>query len=88
MKMILAILRDEDNEKVSQGLLSKDFRVTRIASTGGWLRRGNTTLLIGVEDEKVEPAIAIIRENCQAPEEPGVRHATLFILNVAQYEHL
>ncbi len=88
MKMILAILRDEDNEKVSQGLLSQDFRVTRIASTGGWLHHGNTTLLIGVEDEKVEPAIAIIRANCQSPVEPGGRHATLFILNVAQYEHL
>jgi uncharacterized protein YaaQ len=88
MKMILAILRDEDNEKVSQGLLSQDFRVTRIASTGGWLRRGNTTLMIGVDDEKVEPAIAIIRENCQAPDEPGGKRATLFILNVAQYEHL
>lgn len=88
MKMILAIIRDEDNEKVSQSLLSYGFRVTRIASTGGWLRRGNTTLMIGVEDENVNPAIEIIRANCQAPVEPGQHRATLFVLNIAQYEHL
>lgn len=88
MKMILAILRDEDNERVSQGLLSRGFRVTRIASTGGWLRRGNTTLMIGVEDDNVDPAIEIIRSNCQAPVEPDQHHATLFVINVAQYEHL
>jgi uncharacterized protein YaaQ len=88
MKMILAILRDEDNERVSHGLLSQAFRVTRIASTGGWLRRGNTTLMIGVDDDQVNPAIEIIRENCQAPIESGQHRATLFVLNVAQYEHL
>lgn len=88
MKMILAILRDEDYEKVSHGLLSQGFRVTRIASTGGWLRRGNTTLMIGVEDEKVDPAIQIIRENCAEPTEAGTHKATLFVLNIAQYEHI
>lgn len=88
MKMILAILRDEDNERVSHGLLSQGFRVTRIASTGGWLRRGNTTLMIGVDDDEVNPAIEIIRDNCQAPVEAGQHRATLFVLNVAQYEHL
>lgn len=88
MKMILAILRDEDNENVSQGLLSQGFRVTRIASTGGWLRRGNTTLMIGVEDDNVDPAIDIIRTNCQSPVDPGQHRATLFVINVAQYEHI
>ena len=88
MKMILVILRDEDNERVSQGLLTQGFRVTRIASTGGWLRRGNTTLMIGVDDDQVDPAIEIIRENCQTPVEPDQHRAILFVLNVAQYEHL
>lgn len=87
MKMILAILRDEDNERVSQGLLTQGFRVTRIASTGGWLRRGNTTLMIGVENDQVDPAIEIIRANCQAQVDPDQHRATLFVLNVAQYEH-
>jgi uncharacterized protein YaaQ len=88
MKMILAILRDEDNERVTHGLLTQGLRVTRIASTGGWMRRGNTTLMIGVDDGQVDPAIEIIRENCQAVVEAGQHRATLFVLNVAQYEHL
>ena len=88
MKMILAILRDEDNEKVSAGLLSEGFRVTRIASTGGWLRRGNTTLLIGLEDEKVDAAFQIVRSNLSPAEGADSHRATLFVLNIANYEHL
>jgi len=88
MKMILAILRDEDTEKVSAGLLTEGYRVTRIASTGGWLRRGNTTLLVGLEDEKVDAAFQIIRANVAKPEETGSPRGTLFVLNVANYEHL
>ena len=61
MKLIVVILRDNDNEPVSQGLIQQGFRVTRIASTGGFLRRGMSTLMIGVEDDRVEQAIAVIR---------------------------
>jgi uncharacterized protein YaaQ len=88
MKLIVAILRDEDVENVSHALLDCDFRVTRIASTGGFLRRGNTTLMIGVEDEKVDQAISVIRQNCTAQVEPGMKKATLFVLNVASFEQV
>ena len=54
MKLILAIVRDSDSDSVTQGLTSADFRVTRVASTGGLLRRGMTTLLIGLEAEQVD----------------------------------
>ena len=64
MKLIIAILRDIDHDAVSQALTSAGFRVTLIASTGGFWRRGNTTLLIGCEDEQVEHAI----ERDMAPE--------------------
>ena len=88
MKLIFAILRDEDTENVSQGLISSGFRVTRIASTGGFWRRGNTTLMIGVEDGKVDEAIKIMKDNCAQATEPGSHHVTLFVLNVAHYDHL
>ena len=88
MKLIFAILRDDDTENVSQGLISSGFRVTRIASTGGFWRRGNTTLMIGVEDDKVEEAVKIMKENCAQTPEPGSHHVTLFVLNVAHYDHL
>lgn len=88
MKMILAILRDEDSENVSHSLVKSDYRVTRIASTGGFFRRGSTTLMIGVADDKVDEAIQIIRQNCAPSIEPGVKRATLFVLNVAYFEQI
>jgi len=87
MKLIIAILRDEDNDSVSHALTSANFRVTAIASTGGWLRRGQTTLLIGVEDDQVETALDVVRKNCAPASEPGTRRAIIFVLNVNQYTH-
>lgn len=85
MKLILAILRDEDSEAVSNALVGGGLRVTRIASTGGFLRRGSTTLMIGVEDENVEQAIQLVRENCSSLAEPGMRRATMFVINVNRF---
>jgi uncharacterized protein YaaQ len=85
MKLIISILRDEDSDTVSQALISANFRVTRIASTGGFLRRGSTTLMIGVEDEKVDEAIQVVRDNCTPTVEPGLKRATLFVLKVDRY---
>ena len=48
---------------VTQALTGADFRVTRVASTGGLLRRGMTTLLIGLEAEQVDPAIQLLRQD-------------------------
>jgi len=88
MKMIIAIIGDHDNEPVSQGLIQADLRVTRIASTGAFFRRGSSTLMIGVEDDKVEAAIQVIRERTTSTGETGVKRATLFVLNVEQYSQI
>jgi len=86
MKLIIAIVRDEECEQISQSLLEKEFRVTRIASTGGFLRRGMTTLMIGVKDEKVDEAIHLVGDMCTpGADSPGTRCATLFVLNVDQF---
>ena len=87
MKMIIAILRDVDTDPVSHALTSSSYRVTVIASTGGFLRRGNTTLLIGTEDEKVEKALELIKQSCTPPSEPGTKRATIFVIKVDQYTH-
>ncbi len=87
MKLIIVILRDIDHDAVSQALTSAGFRVTLIASSGGFWRRGNTTLLIGCEDEQVEHALEIVRQNVSPASEPGTRHATIFVLRVDQYVH-
>jgi len=86
MKLIISIVRDEDCEHILQSLLQEKFRVTRIASTGGFLRRGMTTLMIGVEDEKVEEAIQLVGDMCTpSASDIGTRCATLFVLNVDQF---
>ena len=87
-RLIITILRDADGEEVLQALLDADYRVTRIASTGGFMRRGNSTLLIGVEKERVENAIQLIRDHSAPAIDPGLKRATVFVLKVDQFEQL
>jgi len=84
MKLITAIVRDTDNDTITHALTAAGFRVTTIASTGGFLRRGQSTLLIGVEDEKVEHALDLIRDNCTKFNEADPRHSILFVLDVSE----
>jgi uncharacterized protein YaaQ len=85
MKLLIAIIRDEDSDQILQSLVQEEFRVTRIASTGGFLRRGMTTLMIGVEDEKVDDAIHLVGDQCQPAASQNARCATLFVLKVDQF---
>jgi uncharacterized protein YaaQ len=87
MKMIIAILRDMDTDCVTRALTAGKFRVTRIASTGGLLRRGVTTLLVGVDDEKVDAALEVMKENC-APATKGEKRATVFVVPVDRFEQV
>ncbi|RPI87535.1 MAG: hypothetical protein EHM41_04575 [Chloroflexi bacterium] len=88
MKMIVAVIHDKDNEPVTQALITKNYRVTRIASSGGFLRRGNTTLMIGVENNRVDDAIGVIRDSCSQPGEPGIKRASLFVLDISKFDQL
>ncbi len=87
MKLIIAILRDVDNDPVSHALTAANFRVTLIASTGGFLRRGSTTLLVGVEDEQMDTALEVIRKNVSPATEPNQKRATIFVLKVDEFVH-
>ena len=88
MKLIIVIVQDSDSSPVSKALTEAGFRVTLIASTGGFLRSGNSTLLIGTDGDKVETAIQIIADSCAPPEEPGMKRATLFVLDIDHYEQI
>ena len=85
MKLIVAIIRDEVCEAILQSLIQEGYRATRIASTGGFLRRGLTTLMIGIEDEKVEPAIQIVRKQSTLMNNTNQRNVSLFVLNVDRF---
>lgn len=69
MKLIIAIIHDEDAHNLVDKLTEAQYGVTKLASTGGFLRSGNTTLLIGVEGEKVDSVIDIIKETCKSRKE-------------------
>jgi uncharacterized protein YaaQ len=62
MKIILAIVHNDDNVLVSSSLMKAGFQVTKIATTGGFLMSGNTTFITGVEDDQVDTAIGIIEK--------------------------
>ena len=87
MKLILAIVRDSDSDSVTQGLTSANFRVTRVASTGGLWRHGMTTLLIGLEAEQVDAAIKVLHQTC-TPASEGGKRATIFVVPVDRFEQI
>ena len=66
MKLIVAIVQDEDAGRVVSELMENGFGVTKLATTGGFLRAGNTTLLVGVDDEKFDAAMAVIEKVCKS----------------------
>ncbi len=65
MKLVIAVVQDLDADDVVSVLTQAGYRVTRIATTGGFFRQGNTTLLSGVEDEQVAGLIALLRKTCK-----------------------
>ncbi len=69
MKMVIAIVQDKDSVRLLEELMAKDFRATKLSSSGGFLRSGNSTLLIGVEDDKKDEVIDIIKQTCCSREQ-------------------
>jgi uncharacterized protein YaaQ len=70
MKMIVAVIQDRDWVSLSKSLTKHGVGVTKLSSTGGFLRQGNTTLMIGVEDHLVDTVMDIIKTNCKKKEVP------------------
>ena len=66
MKLIIAIVQDEDSSRLIGQLMNDGFGVTKLATTGGFLRSGNTTLLLGVDDNKFDGAMAVIEKVCKS----------------------
>jgi uncharacterized protein YaaQ len=69
MKLILAIVQDKDSRRLMGALVAAEFQATMLASTGGFLREGNATILIGTDEGKVESVLAIIQKTCHVREQ-------------------
>lgn len=66
MKLLIAIVQDDDAGKLVSALMGAGYGVTKLATTGGFLRAGNTTLLIGVDDAKMDGAMSVIESVCHS----------------------
>ena len=64
MKLIYAIVRNDNEDDVTTALSRAGYSITKLNTTGGFLRKGNVTLMIGTDDEKVDQAIGIIKKEC------------------------
>ena len=91
MKLIIAIIQDDNISKVSKVLMENKISSTKLSSTGGFLKSGNTTLVMGIEDEQIDKVIELIQSKTsgkkvqKGKEEVTVRGANLFVIDVDQY---
>ena len=65
MKLVIAIVQDEDVDALTEELIGAGHRFTKVSTTGSFLRTGNSSLLIGVEDEQVQMVLGILRRTCR-----------------------
>ena len=86
MKMIIIIVKDNDADTLTQAFTAGNFRVTRVASTGGFMRSGVVTMLLGVEDTQVDAAIKAART--ALPSSGDNKRATLFVVPVQHFEQI
>ena len=64
MKLVVSIVHNEDAGPLVDALLEREHRATRLHSSGGFLKQSNATIIVGVDDAKVDEVLEIVRENC------------------------
>ena len=69
LKLVVCIVHNRDKGKITEELVRAGFKFTVIGSTGGFLREGNTTFLIGVENDEKDAVLGLIGQNCKAREQ-------------------
>ncbi|MGX7244912.1 cyclic-di-AMP receptor [Enterococcus quebecensis] len=66
MKIILAIVQDKDSNRLANEFIDANIRATKLSSTGGFLKAGNSTFIVGIDDDRVEEALELIKKTCQS----------------------
>ncbi len=66
MKLIMAIVQDKDSNRLANEFIDANIRATKLSSTGGFLKAGNSTFIIGIEDDRVQDALELIEKTCQS----------------------
>lgn len=66
MKLIMAIVQDKDSNRLANEFIDANIRATKLSSTGGFLKAGNSTFIVGIDDERVQEALDLIKKTCQS----------------------
>jgi len=66
MKLIMAIVQDKDSNRLANEFIDANIRATKLSSTGGFLKAGNSAFIIGIEDDRVQDALELIKKTCQS----------------------
>ena len=66
MKLVMAIVQDKDSNRLANEFIDANIRATKLSSTGGFLKAGNSTFIIGIEADRVDEALALIKKTCQS----------------------
>ena len=66
MKLIMVIVQDEDSNRLANEFIDANIRATKLSTTGGFLKAGNSTFIIGIEDERINDALELIKKTCQS----------------------
>ena len=66
MKLVMAIVQDKDSNRLANEFIDANIRATKLSSTGGFLKAGNSTFIIGIEDERIEEVLELIKKTCQS----------------------
>ncbi|MHC5248840.1 cyclic-di-AMP receptor [Enterococcus sp. HY326] len=66
MKIVLAIVQDKDSNRLANEFIDANIRATKLSSTGGFLKAGNSTFIVGIEDERVPETLELIERTCQS----------------------
>lgn len=72
MKLVVAIIQNQDSKRLSDQFVENGVRATKLSSTGGFLRAGNTTFIVGADDDRIDFVLNIIQENCSTREQKMV----------------
>ena len=88
MKLMIIIISDTDSDSLMKSMLNEGYRITRIASSGGFIRRGSSTLFMGVEAGRVERARQLVREHCGPSVDPNLKKVAIYVLKVDRFQKL
>ena len=85
MKLIYARVRHDNQDTVTSALSKCGFSITKLSTTGGFLRKGNVTLMICTEDEKVDKAIEVIKNECGESQKITIDMPFISGVNIINY---